>query len=172
MRCRDLSRPLGCHRARDDKYEHDRNLHNERRPSSTAGRLSRVRTWCRLRLSSLGSTSAVAPASSPGGTSRISAVVDALVNSLFLPIFFCPVFSLGGARFADGFIRSNGCRPHAGGRHRTRRVLTNRVGGAALFCRASARDTAGKLPSPMSRALPSRLNRKIQDLAPVADICK
>ena len=40
------------------------------------------------------------------------------------------------------------------------------------FWRASERDTAGKLPSPMSRALPSRLKRKTHDLEPVADACR
>lgn len=40
------------------------------------------------------------------------------------------------------------------------------------FWRASASDTLGKLPSPMSWALPSRLNRKTHDLLPVADTCR
>jgi hypothetical protein len=43
---------------------------------------------------------------------------------------------------------------------------------AASLSAMGSSDTLGKLPSPMSWALPSRLNRKTHDLLPVADTCR
>jgi hypothetical protein len=116
MRCRDLSRPRGCHRARDDKYEHDRNLHNERadpRPQPPGfrefgpGAGSDFLPWVNF------SSCACEFTRWEIATFRRWWMLSSIHS--FFQYSSAQFFSLGDARFADGFIRSNGCRPHAVG---------------------------------------------------------